>query len=594
MAPVSKKAKIAARPAAGGGLQKFFGASKSAIPAAADAAVGGDGSKSAAVAETQAVTKEVAPAQVAAPVSNGLTDAQKQRIEENRRKAIERQLAKKNGQAIDKAAVTPSATAKMATSPAKSPSPLKPQTLDMDQGLKRKGGNITPEKAPLPADRRHSNAVIQPNTSTLESEDKFCTFGKVPWKQYNSLYALRLERLRGAALAQAQSLWSCEVPAGNFLPSISATSGSSGDVVIVGVTFKDMPSRNNVIAQYKEPQWATSCLPEEDVDLQESLCSDADTLWLEDGSCRLRLELQAEDVAKHATGFVVAVRGSLTPDGKSFLVKNICLAQASTAVPVPPVPESAVPGQYVALLSGLLIGAPDEDIEARSRAVEFLLGRSETGNEQALSRAVQQVVVCGGVYWTDAKRQVPPGLAEADSMFAQLAEKCPVHVLPGHKDPSNLSLPQMPLHSYFFRSARNCSQFKSVSNPYQCSVGGMQLLGHSGQPIRDLMRCSSIPTPIAALATCLDASLLVPTAPDTLATQPFEKADPFIIETAPQVLFSGGHSEVEYEWREPVATGSSGTLCVCVPSFHKRPAVVLVNLNNPRDVRVMEFGAEKA
>merc|ERR1711924_287035 len=180
-------------------------------------------------------------------------------------------------------------------------------------------------------------------------------------------------------------------------------------------------------------------------------------------------------------------------------------------------PENAVPSQYVALLSGLMMGAPDENIEARSRAIEFLLGRSEAGNQKALSRAVQHVVVCGGVYWMDAEQQVPPGLTEADSMFSQIAERCPVHVLPGHKDPSNLSLPQMPLHSYFFKSSRNCSQFKSVSNPYQCSVGGMQLLGHSGQPIRDLMRCSSIPTPIAALATCLDANLLVPTAPDTIA-----------------------------------------------------------------------------
>lgn len=590
MAPLSKKARIAARPVAGGGLQKFFGSSTSGSPAA-DAAVGDESSKSGAVPKA----KEEAPAQVAAPVSSGLTDVQRQRIEENRQKALERQLAKKNGQAINKTTVTtPSAADKMETSPAKSPSPLKPQNLDMDKGLKRKDGNITPEKAPLPVERRHSNPAIQP--STTESDDKFCTFGKVPWKQYNSLYAVRLERLRGAALAQAQSLWSGQVPSCNFLPSISATADSSGDVVIVGVTFKDMPSRDNVIAQYRDPQWATSCLPEEDVDIQKSLCSDADTLWLEDGSCRLRLELPAEDVAKHATGFVVAVHGCRTPDGEAFMVKNICSVQASTALCTPQAssPENAMPSQYVALLSGLMIGAPDENIEARSRAVEFLLGRSEAGNQKAFSRAVQHVVVCGGVYWMDAEQQVPLGLTEADSMFSQIAERCPVHVLPGHKDPSNLSLPQMPLHSYFFKSSRHCSQFKSVSNPYQFSASGMQLLGHSGQPIRDLMRCSSIPTPIAALATCLDANLLVPTAPDTIATQPFDKADPFIIEGSPQVLFSGGHSEVEYEWREPVAAGSSGTLCVCVPSFHKRPSVVLVNVHNPRDIQVVEFGGEQS
>jgi len=594
MAPVSKKAKLGGKPVAGGGLNRFFGGSKFGDTAKDAGVVAGIVAPApAAVAAAPAVVKEAAPvaaaapAAGAAPVSGGLTETQKQRIEENRRKALERKQAKKDGPTPNKAELPMAAAAETpAPSPLKSPSPVKPSV--MDRALKRKDSGITPEKAPLPVEhRQNAPADNRPDAShILPGEDKFRTFGKVSWMQYNSLYAVRLDKLRGEVLAQARSLWS-DVPARNFLPNITANpAGYEGDVVFIGVTFKEMLSRDNVINQYKDAIWATSCLPEEDVDAQKNLCSDADALWLEDANFRIKLELSAEEVAKFATGFVVAARGSVTAKGQ-FTTKSICLPQTFAPKPMPAAqplnPETAT-GQYVALLSGLCIGAPDEDVDARNRAVEFL-------TKQA---AVEHIIVCGGVYGRSNLQDVPAGLEDADRMFAQLAENCQVDVLPGHKDPSNLSLPQMPLHPYFFRSARKCSQFKSVSNPYQCSVGDLEILGHAGQPIRDLMRCTSIATPMQALTTCLDARLLGPTAPDTLVTQPFEKGDPFIIDKTPQVFFSGGHSEFECEWREPAAAGSSGTLCVCVPAFHKLPSVVLVNLKDPRDVRVQEFGTKQA
>jgi len=286
------------------------------------------------------------------------------------------------------------------------------------------------------------------------------------------------------------------------------------------------------------------------------------------------------------------VRGCVTSAG-TLEVRQICYAQSLASLPTL-LPEIATPGPYLALLSGLNIGAPDEDIAARTRAVDFLLGNSETENGKLLGSVVQQVMVCGGVYHRgDLKlKAVPAGMMDADEMFSKLAEKMPVDVLPGLKDPSNLSLPQMPLHPYFFPAACKSSQFKSVSNPYQCNLSGLDILGHSGQPVRDLMRCTSIASPMEALARCLDASLLAPTAPDTLITQPFDKADPFIIEKMPQVFFSGGHSKAQYELRA-AAAGSPGTMCICVPAFHQHPAVVLVNLKDPRDVRIEEFGPQK-
>lgn len=401
--------------------------------------------------------------------------------------------------------------------------------------------------------------------------------------QYNDLYAVRLQKLRGAALSHAKSLWSSEVPSENFLPVIVGSSSAS-DVVVIGVTFKDMPSRDNVIEQYRDPNVATSCLPEDNVDAQQNLCSDADVMWLEDGAFRIELKLPKEKIAKLATGFVVAVRGQVTADGK-FEAKDVCLAQGFASSPLPTsLPAAATTGPYLALLSGLFIGAPNEDVKARQQAVEFLVGNAE----------VKHIIVAGGVYFADKLKDAAAGLADADIMFAQLAEKVPVDVMPGHKDPTNLSMPQMALHPYLFRSAQKSSQFKSVSNPYQCSLGDLKVLGHSGQPVRDLMRCTSIATPLEALSTCLDGQLIAPTAPDTLITQSFAKADPFVMEAMPQILFSAGHGKGEYEYRGPSSEGADGTLCVCVPAFHKHPSVVLVNMSNPRDIRIQEFEATAA
>lgn len=620
MAPVTKRAKKDnAKPAAAGGLQKFFGATKGPVAAATTTSGAETATEpvckaaplkpageeepvkqaSATVPKNETGTVPQTPAPAGrgdeAKPTGGLTDAQKLRIEENRRKALERKQTKGKVDAADKAPA-PSPPAKGNSAMNATPS----KSSGLDRPLKRSSSDITPEKVPQ-AERQKmpaTPAAVAPATAQqaapsleLEGDAKFRSFGKVPWMQFNNLYAARLEKLRGATLARAQTLWSTEVQPTHFLADIaSKPPNSSGDIVVIGIVFKEMPSRDNIIDRYKN---STECgtLPEDDMEAQTSIRSESDVAWLEDPTFRIRVDFAPEQTAKLASGFVVAVRGRTTEAG-TLCASSMCFPYGMSSISLPassPKPDDSPAGEYLALLSGLRIGAPDEDVQARSRALDFLLGRSGTERSRSLSRALRHVIVCGDVYWTGKTGEVPPGLDDADKMFAELAEKLPTEVMPGHKDPSNWSLPQMPLHPFFFRTARNSSQFKSVSNPYQCTLEGVNVLGHSGQPVRDLLRCSSLSSPIDALTTCLDASLLAPTAPDSLGTQPFEKADPFVIEKAPQVLFSGGHSQAEYQYRAP-EPGGAGTLCVCVPAFHANPSIVLINLSDPRDVCVQDFG----
>merc|ERR1712060_780953 len=107
---------------------------------------------------------------------------------------------------------------------------------------------------------------------------------------------------------------------------------------------------------------------------------------------------------------------------------------------------------------------------------------------------------------------------------------------------------------------------------------GIAVLGHSGQPVEDILRCTEIETPLEALETCLEALHLAPTAPDTLPMQPFVSEDPFVIKDAPHVLFSGGHERANHLWHQSPQRSDSGTTCICVPDFRRHQAVVLLNL----------------
>ncbi|CAK9114621.1 DNA polymerase delta subunit 2 (Pol31 polymerase delta subunit) [Durusdinium trenchii] len=104
----------------------------------------------------------------------------------------------------------------------------------------------------------------------------------------------------------------------------------------------------------------------------------------------------------------------------------------------------------------------------------------------------------------------------------------------------------------------------------------------------DLLRCAKL-EPLEALEKCLEARHLAPTAPDTLPTQPFEETDPFVIDAVPHVLFSGGHDKFASKWH---SSGQGGTQCICVPAFWKHPAIVLVNLRDPKDLRLEEFASK--
>jgi len=467
------------------------------------------------------------------------------------------------------------------------------------------GANIadtTPEKTPLPAQEKRASPVPQSGPAAAMDDAALGKFNRhrvTDWNQYAAVYAARLRQLRGSVMEEARALWGGMVSPDCFRTEISGyRHGGVGarEVVIVGVLFKDLKARTNVIEQFRSNP-LSSRLPSEDTGVDPEpgcLCSDNDALFLEDTSMRLRITVASEQLGGLCTGLVAAVKGLATSEG-GFNVTSMVFSR----LPAPPalprgLGDNIQQGPFMAMVSGLAPPTPDAAgslKEAYEKLIEFLAKGSEG--------KVEGLLVCGGALCSksgEGGKMTKEGLAAADELLARLAGVVPVQVMPGRADPTNLSLPQMPLHPHLFRRARACPKgaLRCVSNPYSGSVDGfgLNLLGHSGQPVQDILRCTRGTAPLDALRMCLESLHLAPTAPDTLAMPPFQGEDPFIMKEVPHVLFSGGHSRAEHQWQLAArgTDATSGTQCICVPAFHAQPAVVLVNLRDPRDVRVQEFG----
>ena len=227
------------------------------------------------------------------------------------------------------------------------------------------------------------------------------------------------------------------------------------------------------------------------------------------------------------------------------------------------------------------------------------------------------MVQAGKERFTGSKAQSEATLpmTQLDALLASLLGCCPVDLLPGATDPTSTVFPQQPLHPCLLPHSARFSTLALGTNPYEAAVGGVKLLGHSGQPVDDICRqtlgeaadpsssssssssssasaaagCEGLGVaPLTALRSTYHWGHLCPTAPDTLPCYPYTDADPFVTipttangsgsggDTTPTVYFAGNQPAFESSLEE--AASGRKTLFVCVPSFRTTRQAVLVNL----------------
>jgi len=312
---------------------------------------------------------------------SSLNEEQQRQIEENRRKALERQRAKR-GLPTEEPATEP--VAKPAAAPTNVASPVKPAAL-REVAIQEA---VTPEKVVLPPqERRQSLTQMErcDNRNTAahgqRGKGRYMHLDCGSWGQYHGLYFTRLRQLGPVAMREARDLWGGMVQPQGFLADLIGYRKSleCGEVVMVGILYKELKARPSVIDQYKDVNVVGSLGEGTASEVARRLCSDDDILWLEDTQMRVQLIANPQQISNLVTGIVAAVRGTATGDGK-FTVKALCFGTARCPSPLPSgaAETDGATGPFLALVSGLAFGREVENPRlamSRSRATSCWEGR---------------------------------------------------------------------------------------------------------------------------------------------------------------------------------------------------------------------------
>ena len=190
---------------------------------------------------------------------------------------------------------------------------------------------------------------------------------------------------------------------------------------------------------------------------------------------------------------------------------------------------------YLLFVSDLRVGnnpttdAPELAL-ARQLLVDFLSGRLGGPTERTLASRVARIVVAGNSVapapvttrdrFASAKAQqheLGTPTTQLDLLLAQLLGNCAVDVMPGKLDPTNVSLPQQPLHPCLFKHSSRFDSLNLVPNPYEFIIDECVVLGHSGQPTDDILRQTrnTAATSSAGVDSAAEDKMVVDEAPDS-------------------------------------------------------------------------------
>ena len=247
-------------------------------------------------------------------------------------------------------------------------------------------------------------------------------------------------------------------------------------------------------------------------------------------------------------------------------------------------------GNYIALVSGLNISSSDQrSMLALEMFTDYVNGQLGGELEQETASRIARVVVAGNLIAAiedDVEGELdtwqPKGEAdtvqsmhELDEVLAHLSSSVKVDIMPGGNDPSNLAVPQQPLHHCMFPKAAATSTLLGVTNPYRFSADGVDFLGTSGQGVDDIYRYSSLADRGKIAENIVHYGHLFPTAPDTLTCFPYKTNDPFVITACPHVCFNGNQPA----YSSSLLEGGQGqkVRVINVPSFETTQTIVLVN-----------------
>lgn len=368
---------------------------------------------------------------------------------------------------------------------------------------------------------------------------------------------------------------------------------------VSGTVFADMKNKLNILQDVdKGTDDVLPKVPESYINRDDS----NEVVMLEDESGRAILQ-GAEFFKKNilVTGTIVAILGIELQAGM-FEVVDIAYPEIAPQKPL--TPPSIEGKTKIAFISGLEIAEPENYNIRLEILKQYLQGDFGHESERNSLLKIGHLVIAGNsikeIEQVDnddffslnnyGTKNVSKFNKETLKMFDQFMNDMVSHmsisIMPGESDPTDICLPQQPLHKSFFTHNKSLvgNNIKTLTNPSWLEIQGIRMLGTSGQNVNDILKyleADKLEHP-AIIPTILESTLkwqnIAPTAPDTLYCYPFDNCDPFTLQDeTPRVYFAGNQSKFTCNQVDLGLPNKITT--VSIPKFAETGLVVLLDTN---------------
>lgn len=369
--------------------------------------------------------------------------------------------------------------------------------------------------------------------------DKFLTTECFSQNQYFEIYRKRLEAISPYIIPHLPK---------PFAPHMNQIMDYK-ECSIVGVIYKDLVSRSNMIEEFKE-------LGTDTQSLNDLTTSEGDKLYIEDSTGRIHL-LDLDPV-RYPTGVVLGIYGRI--EANKFYAINVIEPVSD------PAPPLSYPEYQIAFLSSIRCNGKDWDKAASMKLGKdlqkcdlcVLLGNNfappqKSQNETLSFQAKMQLI-----------DTMPINILVSFLSFA----KCKILLMPGENDPCTLRLPQQPYHKVLI----NSDQIELGTNPSMFEIDGNTFYCGSGESPVDITKTTNL-TFHEAQENLLKWRHYAPTTPDHIDGTPKMDCDPLVIEKMPNIFVCGNAPEFK-------KSKLNGTIVISVPAFSETKAAVFLNMKS--------------